>query len=54
MAERLELDNVIINLQDLIKAPTILILLSTGTTKGRGRVIGQKIGILLVYVYKCE
>ena len=35
MAEILELDNVIINLQDLIKPPTILILLSTGTTRRR-------------------
>lgn len=40
MAEILELDNVIINLQDLIKPPTTLIFLSTGTTMGEGWVCG--------------
>lgn len=34
MAEIWELDNVIINLQDLIKPPTTLIFLSIGTTMG--------------------
>lgn len=48
MAEILELDNVIINLQDLIKPPTILILLSW-KHNGKAGLVEWEIAIVNVY-----
>lgn len=46
VAEILELDNVIINLQDLIKPPTILILLFPESTMWGGLAKGDHLDIL--------
>lgn len=50
MAEILELDNVIINLQDLIKPPTILTLLFPESTTGgeglqKGGYLRKSVGV---------